>query len=149
MKFPRSVGVHRGWSNFMAMTGASTKQARAQSLGGLKAYVTNAPSSVMPAADGIAKYHDLWQVEKSFRMSKTDLDDRPVFNRLRGPPTSHQHLPTRGVGANNPYAAGPPARALSVMVVDYDSPDGTAGVVCTEIPQVRLFAELVTLPSEC
>ena len=57
--------------------------ARAQSLVGLKGYVTNVPVEVMPAAEVIAKYHDLWHVEKSFRMSKTDLDARPVFNRVR------------------------------------------------------------------
>jgi hypothetical protein len=57
--------------------------ARAQSLVGLKGYVTNVTAEVMPAAEVIAKYHDLWHVEKSFRMSKTDLDARPMFNRVR------------------------------------------------------------------
>jgi len=57
--------------------------ARAQSLVGLKGYVTNVAAEVMPAAEVIAKYHDLWHVEKSFRMSKTDLDARPMFNRVR------------------------------------------------------------------
>ena len=47
--------------------------ARAQSLVGFKGYVTNVPATVMPAAEVIAKYHDLWHVERSFRMSKTDL----------------------------------------------------------------------------
>ena len=41
------------------------------------------PVTVMPAAEVIAKYHDLWHVEKSFRMSKSDLDARPMFNRVR------------------------------------------------------------------
>lgn len=41
--------------------------ARAQSLVGLKGYVTNVPVTVIPAAEVIAKYHDLWHVEKSFR----------------------------------------------------------------------------------
>jgi hypothetical protein len=45
--------------------------------------VTNLPISVMPAAEVIAKYHDLWHVEGSFRMYKTDLDARPMFNRVR------------------------------------------------------------------
>ena len=57
--------------------------ARAQSLVGLKGYVTNVAAEAMPAAEVIAKYHDLWHVEKSFRMSKTDLDARPMFNRVR------------------------------------------------------------------
>jgi Transposase DDE domain len=57
--------------------------ARAQSLIGLKGYVTNVSAEVMPAAEVIAKYHDLWHVEKSFRMSKTDLQARPMFHRQR------------------------------------------------------------------
>jgi len=56
--------------------------ARAQSLVGLKGYVTNLPAAVMPATEVITKYHDLWHVERSFRMSKTDLDARPMFNRV-------------------------------------------------------------------
>ena len=63
--------------------------ARAQSLVGLKGYVTNVPVAVMPAAEVIAKYHDLWHVEKSFRMSKTDLDARPMFNRVRDAIEAH------------------------------------------------------------
>lgn len=50
---------------------------------GLKGYVTNVPVTVMPASEVMAKYHDLWHVEKSFRMSKTDLAARPMHNRLR------------------------------------------------------------------
>ncbi|MFN8088615.1 MAG: IS1634 family transposase [Mycobacterium sp.] len=63
--------------------------ARAQSLVGLKGYVTNVPVTVMPAAEVIAKYHDLWHVEKSFRMSKSDLDARPMFNRVRDAIEAH------------------------------------------------------------
>jgi hypothetical protein len=57
--------------------------ARAQSLVGLKGYVTNLDVEVMAAAEVIAKYHDLWHVERSFRMSKTDLEARPMFHRTR------------------------------------------------------------------
>jgi Transposase DDE domain len=63
--------------------------ARAQSLVGLKGYVTNLEVTAMPAAEVIAKYHDLWHVEKSFRMSKTDLDARPMFNRVRDAIEAH------------------------------------------------------------
>ena len=66
-----------------------TSLARAQSLVGLKGYVTNVPVSLMPAAEVIAKYHDLWHVEKSFRMSKSDLDARPMFNRMRDAIEAH------------------------------------------------------------
>lgn len=63
--------------------------ARAQSLVGLKGYVTNVPATVMPAVEVMTKYHDLWHVEKSFRMSKTDLSARPMHNRLRNTIEAH------------------------------------------------------------
>ena len=63
--------------------------ARARRLVGLKGYVTNIPASLMPAGQVITSYHDLWHVEQSFRMSKTDLAARP-----RSMPTRHhpQHF---------------------------------------------------------
>ena len=63
--------------------------ARAQSLVGLKGYVTNIPATVMPAGEVIAKYHDLWHVERSFRMSKSDLRARPMFHRTRDAIEAH------------------------------------------------------------
>jgi Transposase DDE domain len=63
--------------------------ARAQSLVGLKGYVTNVPVTVMPAAEVMAKYHDLWRVEKSFRMSKSDLRGRPMFHYTRAAIEAH------------------------------------------------------------
>jgi hypothetical protein len=47
------------------------------------------PVEVMPAAEVITKYHDLWHVEESFRMSNTDLDARPMFNRVRDAIEAH------------------------------------------------------------
>ncbi|BBY59330.1 hypothetical protein MSAR_24660 [Mycolicibacterium sarraceniae] len=55
--------------------------ARAQSLVGLKGYVTTIPATMMPAAEVIAKHHNLWHVERSFRMPKSDLRARPMFHR--------------------------------------------------------------------
>jgi hypothetical protein len=63
--------------------------ARAQSLVGLKGYVTNLDATVMAAAEVIGKYHDLWHVERSFRMSKTDLQARPMFHRTRDAIEAH------------------------------------------------------------
>jgi hypothetical protein len=57
--------------------------ARARRVAGLKGYVTNIPADVMPAGEVIASYHDLWHVEASFRMSKSDLRARPVFHHTR------------------------------------------------------------------
>jgi len=44
---------------------------------GLKGYVTN---TVLTAEEVVARYANLWTVEKSFRMSKSDLRTRPVFH---------------------------------------------------------------------
>jgi hypothetical protein len=63
--------------------------ARARKLAGLKGYVTNIPVSVMPPAQVISCYHDLWHVEQSFRMSKTDLAARPMFVRKRDAIEAH------------------------------------------------------------
>jgi hypothetical protein len=63
--------------------------ARAQSLVGLKGYVTNIPTTVMAASEVIGKYHDLWHVERSFRMSKSDLRARPMFHRTRDAIEAH------------------------------------------------------------
>jgi transposase len=43
----------------------------------------------MPAAEVIASYHDLWHVEASFRMSKTDLRARPIFHHTRDAIEAH------------------------------------------------------------
>lgn len=66
-----------------------TSLARARRLVGLKGYVTNLPSDVMPTDEVIANYHDLWQVEQSFRMSKTDLRARPMFHHTRDAIEAH------------------------------------------------------------
>ena len=70
---------------------------RATDLVGLKGYVTNITASTMPAAEVIASYHDLWRVEQSFRMSKSDFGctaDLPLLEGLdRGPPHHRVHRP--------------------------------------------------------
>ena len=43
----------------------------------------------MPATEVITSYHDLWHVEQSFRMSKTDLAARPMFARTRDAIEAH------------------------------------------------------------
>jgi len=63
--------------------------ARARRLVGLKGYVTNIPASLMPPSEVIGSYHDLWHVEQSFRMSKTDLAARPMFARKRDAIEAH------------------------------------------------------------
>ena len=63
--------------------------ARARRLAGLKGYVTNIPATLMPPAEVISCYHDLWHVEQSFRISKTDLAARPMFHRTRDAIEAH------------------------------------------------------------
>jgi transposase len=46
---------------------------------GLKGYLTNAKLS---NNEIIENYQNLWQIEKAFRIAKTDLKIRPVFHRL-------------------------------------------------------------------
>lgn len=75
-------------TRFLKITGATKEldQAtidRARQLAGLKGYVTNLPTAKMPRAEVISAYHDLWQVEASFRMTKSDLRARPVFHHQR------------------------------------------------------------------
>lgn len=43
----------------------------------------------MTATEIIGFYHDLWRVEQSFRMSKTDLRARPTFHRTRDAIEAH------------------------------------------------------------
>jgi hypothetical protein len=63
--------------------------ARARRLVGLKGYVTNISAAIMPAGEVIGSYHDLWHVEQSFRMSKTDLRARPMFHRTKDAIEAH------------------------------------------------------------
>jgi hypothetical protein len=63
--------------------------ARARRLVGLKGYLSNIPVDLMPPGEVIASYHDLWQVEASFRMSKSDLRARPMFHHTRDAIEAH------------------------------------------------------------
>ena len=63
--------------------------ARARAMAGLKGYVTNIDTSIMGPGEVISSYHDLWQVEASFRMSKTDLRARPMFARTKDAIEAH------------------------------------------------------------
>ncbi len=47
---------------------------------GLKGYSTNAK---LTQDEVINNYKQLWQIEKAFRISKTDLKVRPIYHRLK------------------------------------------------------------------
>jgi Transposase DDE domain len=81
---PRFVKTTNG-----ATTLDEASLARARRLEGLKGYVTNIPAELMPAGEVIGSYHALWQVEASFRMSKTDLRARPMFHHTRDAIEAH------------------------------------------------------------
>jgi len=53
---------------------------------GLKGYTTN---TNMTKEEVMANYNQLWQIEKAFRISKTDLRIRPVYHRLKRRIESH------------------------------------------------------------
>ena len=53
---------------------------------GIKGYVTDLD---VPAQEVIEAYHQLFQVEKSFRMSKSDLKARPIFHHKRDSIEAH------------------------------------------------------------
>ena len=62
---------------------------RALLLAGWKGYITNIPKTVMNPQEVVASYHELWHVEQSFRMSKTDLQARPIFHREKDAVEAH------------------------------------------------------------
>lgn len=52
---------------------------KATRLEGIKGYITNTQFSEMTV---IERYHDLWRIEYAFRLTKSDLEARPVFHSL-------------------------------------------------------------------
>ncbi len=62
---------------------------RARQSAGYKGYVTNIDPKIMDGHAVVAAYHDLWKVEQSFRMAKSDLKARPIFHRTRDSIEAH------------------------------------------------------------
>ena len=85
-------------NRFIKLDGAAKSvnrelEARARTLAGIKGYVTNlaaCPDGTPVTADFvIGSYHELWRIEKSFRMSKHDLQARPIYHHLRDSIEAH------------------------------------------------------------
>jgi hypothetical protein len=85
-------------NRFIALDGAVKSinrelEAKARDLAGLKGYVTNlaaCPDGTPVTAEFVmGSYHELWNIEKSFRMSKHDLQARPVYHRKRDSVEAH------------------------------------------------------------
>ncbi|MFH1347607.1 MAG: IS1634 family transposase [Candidatus Margulisiibacteriota bacterium] len=77
---------NRGYNKFLALKGTvkveidEEKVKEDQKWDGLKGYITNtrlSPKSI------VENYRHLWQIEKAFRISKTDLRIRPVYHYRR------------------------------------------------------------------
>ena len=68
-------------------------EAKARALAGLKGYATNlraCPDGTPVTAEFVTgAYHQLFQIEKSFRMAKSDLQARPVYHRTRDSIEAH------------------------------------------------------------
>ena len=67
----------------------SVLQEKTEKLLGIKGYVTNIPEKELSSSAVIDYYHDLWNVEQAFRMSKSDLQARPIFHRTEDAIKAH------------------------------------------------------------
>jgi len=73
-------------NRFIKLTGATKTvnrelEAKSRALAGWKGYTTNLTDQ---SADFVIDaYHQLWRIEKSFRMSKHDLQARPIYHHIR------------------------------------------------------------------
>ncbi len=73
-------------NRFIKLSGGTKKvnrtlEAKARALAGIKGYTTNLQD--VTAEFVIGAYHRLFQIEKSFRMSKHDLQARPIYHHKR------------------------------------------------------------------
>ena len=77
---------NRGYNKFLKLEGEVTITIDREKLGqdtswdGLKGYITNARLNKNQV---IENYRHLWQIEKAFRIAKSDLKIRPIFHRLQ------------------------------------------------------------------
>ena len=85
-KLTKSNINNRGYNKYLKLTGEikieiDYEKFNADQLwDGLKGYITN--TSLKPTQI-IENYNNLWQIEKAFRISKTDLQIRPIYHRLK------------------------------------------------------------------
>jgi transposase len=85
-KLTKSNINNRGYNKYLKLTGDVNVEIDYdrynfdQAWDGLKGYITN--TSLKPEKV-IENYKHLWQIEKAFRISKTDLKIRPIYHRIR------------------------------------------------------------------
>jgi len=82
-KLTKSNINNKGYNKFLEMDGEVQVKINQQKIAedakwdGLKGYLTN---STLSKERILANYKQLWQIEKAFRIAKTDLKIRPVFH---------------------------------------------------------------------
>ena len=85
-------------NRFVQLSGGTRKvnralEEKARALAGLKGYITNLAAcpdgTPVTAQFVIGAYHQLFEIEKSFRMSKHDLQARPIYHHLRDSIEAH------------------------------------------------------------
>ena len=79
-------------NRYIQLTGATksvnhTLEAKTRALAGWKGYTTNLVGQ--PPEFVIDAYHQLWRIEKAFRMSKHDLQARPIYHHTRDSIEAH------------------------------------------------------------
>ena len=83
---------NRGYNKYLTLTGDARiaidyEQYQADKMwDGLKGYVTN---TKLTRDKVIKSYSQLWNIEKAFRISKTDLRIRPIYHRLKNRIEAH------------------------------------------------------------
>ena len=85
-KLTKSSINNKGYNKYLKLTGEVeitidyNKYQQDNVWDGLKGYVTN---TKLTDKEVLENYRHLWNIEKAFRMSKTDLRIRPIYHRLQ------------------------------------------------------------------
>lgn len=126
---------------------------RARQLAGLKGYVTNLPVDKVSGAEVIKSYHDLYNVEASFRMVKHDLRTRPFYSGTDQAIDAHitiafaalavaRHLQERtGISIKKLVKTLRPVRSATIeingkrLTLDPEIPDKATHIIHTTTPK--------------
>lgn len=85
-KFTKNNINNKGYNKYLKLDGDITitidyeKFKADEKWDGLKGYITN---TTLSKEEVISVYKELWNIEKAFRISKTDLRIRPVYHHIR------------------------------------------------------------------
>jgi len=91
-KLTKSNINNRGYNKYLKMEGEISIQIDYEKFNtdaiwdGLKGYITN---TKLTNDEVIENYKSLWNIERAFRMSKTDLRIRPIYHRLKSRIEAH------------------------------------------------------------